>query len=1766
MATSVTTSFVKLSVPGNKNGDDSHIEEQENFVITRFNQSRIETKIDGERIKVSSDHEDPFYETTFQIKSENVFSTWFLEIVAQVVDGLDMTYQRLAGTLSLHHPALFDKNLILFEKDLPTERILFGNIWNTIFYNHWDVCFPNQNNNNRKGNSQNRSTLRNGHVVEYDQIKTHFDFDRPYPITVEFTIREQRLREVPVKPENGNSQVIKADKGHESNTRMEMQPADVKYQLSFEGDSIRQVIVDNTFFWKNDGNQKVFKKRIYFVLKTPVVVRNTINFVLGSEKAPAFNNRTLDLPCGHTPKRRSSRKVLTENKIFCLEFEDIDNEKIYTIVSRLRSRFNVPVEFARFYDNDYIIPYGKDYPDPIKRETCFGESIYKFNDSPDSKQEQYNSIWNSMFEHTPGYDKGAKNARAYLHERKFAYTYLIEALMSRGSVVKDQLIIDLDKWKRFISIIKEHVEDDNKEHISLYERQILCESALEDLLNHVDNQVRVGDLIDVFKRLCVARRDSQTANKVSQESWANGYRKVRKAIMTPTRLIYLAPEIIMSNRAITGADQDGTRIIRATIRDDSMQKLRLSNLRELHEEVVIGHLAEGFEIMGRCYGYLASSNSQMRDGGGYFMERYNKTQLDEYIDRKGKLPDSSFKPKIIDYRRKLGHFENTGSISKAMARLGQCFTQARSCEGVEIELDDYQIIPDVMGGKNASGSPYTFTDGVGTISVRLATDICKSIGIADGSVPCCYQIRFRGYKGVLVTDPSLDDQADHFKDIYNRVFMTKISSEKEDLVPYTKKVLFRDSQEKFHGSQQGKSKWPIELVKWSAPTPVTLNKPFINILDQASALQSLACHEKIIGRIEQLLDIEMDTFSKCIVKEDNCRSRLEGMPHRINFDGLERKYGFSLSTEPFFRSLIKASIDVCLARLLRKVQIPIPTNLGRSMFGVTDETGQLQYGQVYVRYTENINNKTPQKNSGKVLTGPIMVTKFPTMCAGDVRMYEAVDIPELHHLTDVIVFPQSGPRSQPDEMAGSDLDGDEYAVIWDPILFFQKNAPAFGYCSEKKNKQFTLEEMDYKMNEFFALSMRQEDVGVTAINHLHQSDQFGIDSDVANSLVEKNAMALDFAKSGDPPLPLTNEGRINPETGLWEPPERSERRPDFSQNRHAGSASYASSRLLGTLHRELRSINDVVVSSSEKQVPVVIDDLLIWEGWEKHKDNATLQMIRYNGQLRSIMETFGVATEAEVFSGCFRDIRNRQSEREQDDMSMYNTESVIEGQMTDLYKKYRKEFFEEFVTPEAGMPAYMRLTEPENVRRNYEEVDVLRRVCKQPSNAMMAKAIAYYRVCYENAMKGSDRKLSFAWIAYDILNIVRGKNIMEMENVPVPRLPQFQAICDHRNAFITDDKNRPKSKYSQFIRRFNPVGKVGESLTQQEIQAKNIIFKYVQHNMELQKCLFIIDSWARVKGLICDSDDLTACRYNTQREKLLTSASESSLKWYHLALMVIMVATKKLGTLMDEKQGQSGSKIFEAIHSSDNDLIKKKLTDADLDRLTISFFRFLSTREFRRLRVLNFSSIGLKSVFMRGEWLVYHAAATQTYYNILLNLRFDELPTSSESIADKQSIHREGDPILLEIPFETNIEKLLNQLREKSRCVQIDGRFDTRFKKKGYGRIIVLSRGTTEAINELKDFTTIKLPRYLSPQDRSISEELSYLLYFKIMDERFVRTIQGTPSQGNRLRPNKKGMNKTVRSAPARMNNNRRFREYGAVNRAYGGYDDIYQRHANSYS
>jgi RNA-dependent RNA polymerase len=92
--------------------------------------------------------------------------------------------------------------------------------------------------------------------------------------------------------------------------------------------------------------------------------------------------------------------------------------------------------------------------------------------------------------------------------------------------------------------------------------------------------------------------------------------------------------------------------------------------------------------------------------------------------------------------------------------------------------------------------------------------------------------------------------------------------------------------------------------------------------------------------------------------------------------------------------------------------------------------------------------KTPDRQL-EVLKGQVVIAKHPVMHPGDVRTFRAVSHRRLMHHKNVLVLPQLGDRPHANEMSGSDLDGDIYAVMWDERLLTPRNYEPMDYTSEE---------------------------------------------------------------------------------------------------------------------------------------------------------------------------------------------------------------------------------------------------------------------------------------------------------------------------------------------------------------------------------------------------------------------------------------------------------------------------------------------------------------------------------------------------------------------------------------------------------------------------------------------------------------------------------------------------------------------------------------------
>ncbi|GFQ93910.1 RNA-dependent RNA polymerase 1 [Trichonephila clavata] len=325
-------------------------------------------------------------------------------------------------------------------------------------------------------------------------------------------------------------------------------------------------------------------------------------------------------------------------------------------------------------------------------------------------------------------------------------------------------------------------------------------------------------------------------------------RLIRRVTVTPTRQLLWPPEIMFGNRVLRNFDSEYA--LRVSFRDDDYSQL--SFVATYADEQVFDYsirkpMVEGIQIGDRLYEFLAWSNSQIRDHGIWMYAE----------DQKGKT--------VRDIRKWMGNFSHIRSVPKYMARMGQCFSQTEDAVSVPLDPDHVRTENDVEGGFDwGNGVPYCFSDGVGKISSTLAKKVRDALG--HDKLCSAFQIRYGGYKGMLVVDPTL-------KDI---------------------DIVFRESMKKFESPENIR----LEIARTSAPVSLKLNRSFIAILNDMGVR-----HRTFLRLQENMLRVLTDMLFDEIKAAEFLQS---ATPTRIfSYKDLSES-GIFLTTEPFFRSLLLA--------------------------------------------------------------------------------------------------------------------------------------------------------------------------------------------------------------------------------------------------------------------------------------------------------------------------------------------------------------------------------------------------------------------------------------------------------------------------------------------------------------------------------------------------------------------------------------------------------------------------------------------------------------------------------------------------------------------------------------------------------------------------------------------------------------------------------------------------------------------------------------------
>ncbi|KAF8407945.1 hypothetical protein HHK36_007085 [Tetracentron sinense] len=533
-------------------------------------------------------------------------------------------------------------------------------------------------------------------------------------------------------------------------------------------------------------------------------------------------------------------------------------------------------------------------------------------------------------------------------------------------------------------------------------------------------------------------------------------------------------------------------------------------------------------------------------------------------------------------REWMGCFNKIRSVSKCAARMGQLFSS--SLQTLDVPAQDVEIIPDVE--VTTDGIGYCFSDGIGKISFSFARQLAQKCGLSQ--TPSAFQIRYGGYKGVIAVDRN------SFRKLSLRRSMLKFDSKNRML----------------------------NVTKWSESMPCYLNREIVSLLS------TLGVEDE---KFEVMQHEQMRLLDKMLTNREAALDVLEAMGGGDTKTILVKMLmqGYEPNVEPYLSMILRALREYLLSDIRSKCRIFVPK--GRVLIGCLDETGTLNYGQVYIRVTMtraelqsgDLSFFQKMDETTSIVVGKVIVTKNPCLHPGDIRVLEAIYEPALEGkgFVDCLVFPQKGERPHPNECSGGDLDGDLFFVSWDENLIPCETETPMDYIGRRPrlmDHDVTLEQIQ----KFFVDYMINDTLGAISTAHLVHADR---ESSKARSpkclqLATLHSMAVDFAKTGAPAeMPR-----------VLKPKEY----PDFMER--GDKPMYTSSGVLGKLYRatiDSTKLDEPGFIWSEKVAQATYDHDLEVNGFEAFLEIAESHKKLYVEKLSTIMNYYGAESEDEIVTG-----------------------------------------------------------------------------------------------------------------------------------------------------------------------------------------------------------------------------------------------------------------------------------------------------------------------------------------------------------------------------------------------------------------------------------------------------------------------------------------------------------------------------------------------------
>lgn len=400
--------------------------------------------------------------------------------------------------------------------------------------------------------------------------------------------------------------------------------------------------------------------------------------------------------------------------------------------------------------------------------------------------------------------------------------------------------------------------------------------------------------------------------------------------------------------------------------------------KKLSEEFIREVLQQGILVNGEEFRFLGCSSSGLKSKKCYLF-RGDVERVEAVLSE-------------------CGNFNKINMVSKRLKRIGLLFSVAINT-GVVVPDNKLEVIDDIetKGGN--------FTDGCGFVGMALAKKLAEGanarINSPEDKVPSVFQIRYKGFKGILIKSPKVDKDS-----ILARKSMKKFES---GTVPFEEVWVCKHSHPNLYGH---------------------LNKQYIVLLS------GLGIKDEVFLRKQEEFFVAVESM---LVRRDFAIKLLNSQ----NYPDLAASVVVCKSNEDMKENLsVQSTLKHIRNKLVSKMEkLSIPVIKSRTLFGVCDPSKLMNYGECFVRVSINGVPKTIEQGTS------VTVGKNPCYLLGDIRVLKAVDHPALNHLVDCIVFPVRGVRPHSTEIAGSDLDGDEYFVCWDASLIPPRIFAPYAYPS-----------------------------------------------------------------------------------------------------------------------------------------------------------------------------------------------------------------------------------------------------------------------------------------------------------------------------------------------------------------------------------------------------------------------------------------------------------------------------------------------------------------------------------------------------------------------------------------------------------------------------------------------------------------------------------------------------------------------------------------------